>query len=75
MKTIIKTNIYLIRSNGNNNSNSKHNNNSTTNNNSNNNEHNDNNLVQSVFKTHVCFCGLDSGNLKFETVRTNRQHI
>ena len=24
---------------------------------------------------HVCFCGLDSGNLKFETVRTNKQHI
>ena len=24
---------------------------------------------------HVCFCGLDSGNLKFETVRTNRQHV
>ena len=23
----------------------------------------------------VCFCGLDSGNLKFETVRTNTQHI
>ena len=23
----------------------------------------------------VCFCGLDSGNLKFETVRTNKQHI
>ena len=26
-------------------------------------------------KLHVCFCGLDSGNLKFETVRTNKQHI
>ena len=26
-------------------------------------------------KFHVCFCGLDSGNLKFETVRTDRQHI
>ena len=24
---------------------------------------------------HVCFCGLDSDNLKFETVRTNKQHI
>ena len=24
---------------------------------------------------HVCFCGLDSGNLKFETVRTNKQRI
>ena len=24
---------------------------------------------------HVCFCGLDSGNLKFETVRTSKQHI
>ena len=26
-------------------------------------------------KLHVCFCGLDPGNLKFETVRTHRQHI
>ena len=26
-------------------------------------------------KFHVCFCGLDSGNLKFETVRANSQHI
>ena len=26
-------------------------------------------------KYHVCFCGLDSGNLKFETVRTHKQHI
>ena len=26
-------------------------------------------------KFHVCFCGLDSGNLKFETVRTSKQHI
>ena len=24
---------------------------------------------------HVCFCGLDSVNLKFETVRTNKQYI
>ena len=24
---------------------------------------------------HACFCGLDPGNLKFETVRTNKQHI
>ena len=24
---------------------------------------------------HVCVCGLDSGNLKFETARTNKQHI
>ena len=24
---------------------------------------------------HACFRGLDSGNLKFETVRTNKQHI
>ena len=24
---------------------------------------------------HVCFCGLDPGNLKFETVQTNTQHI
>ena len=26
-------------------------------------------------KSHACFCGLDSGNLTFETVRTNTQHI
>ena len=26
-------------------------------------------------RKHVCFCGLDSGNFKFETVRTNKQHI
>ena len=26
-------------------------------------------------KCHVCFCGLDPGNLKLETVRTNKQHI
>ena len=26
-------------------------------------------------KCHVCFCGLDPGNLKFETVRTHKQHI
>ena len=26
-------------------------------------------------KCHVCFCGLDSGNLKSETVRTNKQHL
>ena len=26
-------------------------------------------------KCHVCFCGLDPGNLKFWTVRTNKQHI
>ena len=26
-------------------------------------------------KFHACFCGLDSGNLKFETVRTHKQHI
>ena len=26
-------------------------------------------------KYHICFCGLDPGNLKFETVRTNKQHI
>ena len=24
---------------------------------------------------HVCFCGLDPGNLKLETLRTNKQHI
>ena len=26
-------------------------------------------------KSQVCFGGLDSGNLKFETVRTHKQHI
>ena len=26
-------------------------------------------------KFYVCFCGLDPGNLKFETVRTPKQHI
>ena len=26
-------------------------------------------------KIHGCFCGLDPGNLKFETVRTNKQRI
>ena len=26
-------------------------------------------------KFHVRFCGLDSGNLRFETVRTHKQHI
>ena len=26
-------------------------------------------------KFHVCLCGLDPGNLKFETVRTHKQHI
>ena len=26
-------------------------------------------------KCHVCFCGLGPGNLKFETVRTHKQHI
>ena len=26
-------------------------------------------------KCPVSFCGLDSGNLKFETARTNKQHI
>ena len=26
-------------------------------------------------KFHVCFCGLDPGNVKFETVRTNKQHV
>ena len=32
-------------------------------------------LLRSIFKFHVCFCGLDPGNLKFETVRTNQQNI
>ena len=26
-------------------------------------------------KFQTCFCGLDPGNLKFETVRTNKQRI
>ena len=26
-------------------------------------------------KCHVCFCGLDPGNLKIETIRTNKQYI
>ena len=26
-------------------------------------------------KYNVCFCGLDPGNLKFETVRTHKHHI
>ena len=26
-------------------------------------------------KFNVCFCGLDPGNLTFETVRTDKQHI
>ena len=37
---------------------------------------NDNNELYGQFsKLHVCFCGLDPGNLKFETVRTHKQHI
>ena len=36
----------------------------------------DNQLRYGQFsKFHDCFCGLDPGNLTFETVRTNRQHI
>ena len=31
--------------------------------------------LQSIFKFNLCFCGLDHGNLKFETVRTHKQHI
>ena len=27
------------------------------------------------FSNFMCFCGLDPGNLKFETVWTNKQHI
>ena len=26
-------------------------------------------------KYNVCFCGLDPGNLNFETVRTHKQHV
>ena len=29
----------------------------------------------SLTNKHVCFCGRDPGNLKFWTVRTNKQHI
>ena len=33
-------------------------------------------LLYSQFSNvHVCFCGLDPGNLKFETVRINKQHV
>ena len=32
-------------------------------------------MIPSVFKISSFFCGLDPGNLKFETVRTNKQHI
>ena len=31
--------------------------------------------LRSVFKFNVCFCGLEPGNLKIETVRTHKQHI
>ena len=34
-----------------------------------------NSLYGQFSKNHVCFCGLDPGNLKFETVRTNKRHI
>ena len=34
-----------------------------------------NRVLRSVFKIVCLFCGLDPGNLKFETVRTNEQHI
>ena len=33
------------------------------------------NLYGQFSKCHVCFCGLDPGNLKFETVRIYKQHI
>ena len=33
------------------------------------------NTYRQLSKCHVCFCALDPGNLKFETVRTNKQHI
>ena len=39
------------------------------------NEATNNNNTVSFQDSHVCFCGLDPGNLKFETVRTQKQHI
>ena len=32
-------------------------------------------LLRSVFRISCFFCGLDPGNLKFETVQTNTQHL
>ena len=33
-------------------------------------------LTYGQFSTfQICFCGLDPGNLKFETVQTHKQHI
>ena len=32
-------------------------------------------LTRSVLKTSCLFCALDPGNLKFETLRTHKQHI
>ena len=40
--------------------------------NNNNNNNNDNTVS---FQNFICFCGLDPGNLKFETVRTHKKHI
>ena len=31
--------------------------------------------VRSISEISSCFCGLDPGNLKFETVRTHKRHI
>ena len=36
----------------------------------------DTNMLNGQFsKFHVCFCGLDPGNLKFETARTHKQYV
>ena len=32
-------------------------------------------LAEALVQDTICFCGLDPGNLKSETVRTNKQHI
>ena len=32
-------------------------------------------LYGQLSTNHVCFCGLDPGDFKFETVRTHKQHI
>ena len=49
-------------------------NNSDNHNNSNNTSSSINDYGQ-FSEFHACFCGLDPGNLKFETVRTHKQHI
>ena len=53
--------------------------------NTNNNNDTNNNITYNIHHTtytygkfsefQICFCGLDPGNLKFETVRTHKQHM